>query len=214
MTRLLSARIYPNLFTDTFYRRFLTLAGLPAGGPPGGVIPPALRADFDAAAKINAGLAVAAVSKSGGIEETSACAKLLKLPIVLCRFWDSTAPDYRKSIWWCDKNVVNLAKVHAGNTSAERLQWLREHLAVSLDWSRMDRIDLLRLGKNDELPAIEGVGTRQRMYSATALYQGNARSVDYWKNIDRYFPGGVKQIALPFIPQSSGEDLNRFLSHS
>src|ERR1019366_2979795 len=91
LTCLLSARIYPNLLTDASYRRFLTLAGLPAGGQPGGLTPPALRANFDKAAKISAGLAVAAVSKSGGIEEISACAKLLKPPIVLCH--DGTARE-------------------------------------------------------------------------------------------------------------------------
>jgi hypothetical protein len=214
LTSLLSARIYPNLLTDAFYRRFLTLAGLPAGGQPGGLIPPALRANFDKAAKISAGLAVAAVSKSGGIEEISACAKLLKPPIVLCRFWDATAPERREGIWWFDKRVVDLAKHHGGKTAAERLRWLREHLAVPLDWSGMSRIDLISLGGDNELPAIEGNGTRQRMYSPTALYEGNAARGDYWKNLTTYLPGGVKQIVLPFIPQSIGEDLNRFLSHS
>ncbi len=213
LTRLLSARIYPNLLTDTFYRRFLTLAGLPAGGKTAGVILPTLSADFDAAAKINAGLAVAAVRKSGGIEETSACAKLLKPPIVLCRFWDATVPEYRKSIWWCDKSVVDLAKIHAGKTAGEILQWLRERLAVSLDWSGWTASTCFVSGKTKNSPPSKAPVPDKRMYSSTAPYKGNAPRAEYWKNIDTYFPGGVKQIALPFIPQSSGEDLTRFLSY-
>jgi hypothetical protein len=213
LTGMLGARIYSNLITDTYYRRFLTFAGLPAGGPPGNVIPPALRGNFEKAAKMNAGMAVGAVSKSGGIVEASACAKLLKSPVTLCRFWDATAPERREGIWWFDKSVVDTAKQHAGRTAAERLDWLRQHLAVSLDWSRTNRIDLIRLGTNDLLPAIEGDGASQRMYSASALYSGRAPRDAYWKNLSTYFPGGVKQIVLPFIPQSTGEDLNRFLSH-
>src|ERR1700694_247495 len=129
------------------------MAGLPAGGPPGGIIPPALRANFDKAAKKNAGLPIAAVTKSGGIEEASACAKLIKPPTVLCRFWDATLPERREGIWWFDKSVWDHANLVGEKPAAERLQWLRELLAVSLDWSRMNRIDLLRLGGNDELPA-------------------------------------------------------------
>ena len=50
-----------------------------------------------------------------------------------------------------------------------------------------------------------------RVYSAAALPNGRVASKDYWANLGKYFPGGLKQIVLPFIPQVRGEDLRRFL---
>jgi hypothetical protein len=53
-----------------------------------------------------------------------------------------------------------------------------------------------------------------RVYSAAALPNGKVASKDYWPNLGKWFPGGLKQVALPFVPRSQGEDLNRFLSRA
>jgi hypothetical protein len=83
-------------------------------------------------------------------------------------------------VWWFDRSIIDACKQHAGKSAADRLSWLREHLAVCLDWSNMDRIDILSLKGNEELPAIEGTGSRMRVYSPGALTSGRIAGKDYW----------------------------------
>ena len=77
---------------------------------------------------------------------------------------------------------------HAGKSVENRLLWLREHLAVCIDWSAMDRIDMLSLTAADELPAIEGTGTPMRVYSAAAMPSGKVAKEDYWPNLGKILP--------------------------
>jgi len=215
LERMLSAKIYPGLLTDAVYRKFLTFAGFGPSFPPDlKSVSPTLRENLAKAAKMQAHIAVQEVAKSGGLEESTCCAKLITGPVTLYRFWDSSSPERRIGVWWFHRSVIDACKQHAGRSAADRQQWLREHLAVCFDWSEMDRIDTLSLGTAGELPAIEGTGARMRAYSAAALPSGKVASKDYWANLGRYFPGGLKQIVLPFIPPASGEDLNRFLSRA
>jgi len=215
LQKILAAKIYPGLLTDSVYRKFLVFAGFgPAFPADLKSAPPALRENLAKVARIQAHIAVAEVAGSGGIEETDSCAKLITGPVTLYRFWDSNSPERRTGVWWVHRDVMDACKKHAGKSLSARQTWLREHLAVSIDWSAMDRIDTLSLTSVDELPAIEGKGNRMRVYSATALPSGKAASADYWKNLGKYFPGGLKQIVLPFVPRCHGEDLKRFLSRN
>ena len=215
LARMLAAKIYPGLLTDAVYRKFLTFAGFgPAFPQDLKSVSPALRENLAKAAGMQAHIAVAEVAKSGGLEESTSCAKLISGPVTLYRFWDFGAPERRVGVWWFHRNVIDACKQHAGKPAADRLSWLREHLAVCFDWSQMDRIDTLSLTAAGELPAIEGTGAPMRVYSAAALPSGKVASPDYWANLGRYFPGGLKQIVLPFIPPAHGEDLNRFLSRA
>jgi hypothetical protein len=210
---MLSARIYPGLLTDAVYRKFLTFAGFgPAFPSDLKSLSPALGENLTKVAKMQAHIAVREVAKTGGIEESTSCARLLTGPVTLYRFWDSSSPERRVGVWWFHRNVIDTCKLHAGKSAADRQIWLREHLAVCFDWSRMDRIDTLSVQAGTELPAIEGTGAPMRVYSAAALSNGKVSSKDYWANLGKYFPGGLKQIVLPFIPPAHGEDLNRFLS--
>jgi hypothetical protein len=78
----------------------------------------------------------------------------------------------------------------------------------------MDRIDLIGLPRNSEVPAIVGKGLRVFAYSASALPEGRVQSKEYWENFGRHLPGGAKQTVLPFIPPATGMDLNQFLSRA
>jgi len=100
----------------------------------------------------------------------------------------------------------------AGRSASDRRQWLREHLAVSLDWSNMDRIDIISLKPGDEAPAVKGSGGRQSVWqNIWELSDGTTTSRDYWKNYGKCFPGGARQTVFSFIPLETGTDLNRFL---
>jgi hypothetical protein len=73
---------------------------------------------------------------------------------------------------------------------------------------------LITLTPTEELPAIEGRGVKRSVYSSAAIPQGKVLSKDYWPSFGKYFPGGVKQTVLPFIPRTMGTDLNSFLARA
>jgi hypothetical protein len=211
LQQILSAKIYPALIPDAVYRHYLGSAGLP---PREGVVPPELKENFATAAKIRAHIIVAEVAKMKGLKESSCCAKLIEGPVILYRFWDSTVPEYREGVWWFDRDVIDICKANTKRSAPERRDWLRKNLAVSVDWSRMDRIDLIELPLNLEIPAIQGTGQGMPVYSPSAIPKGRVESKEYWKDFGRYFPGGASQTVLPFIPHATGMDLNQFLSRA
>jgi len=212
LERLLAAKVYPLLLSDAVYRHFLMFAGLEPNSLEAGPAPAALRPNFEVVAKLRAHIIVSEVEKTGGLDEDCTCAKLLRGPALLCRFWDSTEPKRREGVWWFDSGIIETCKEHAGRSLADRKDWLRRHLAVSIDWSSMNRIDLIALTPAEELPAIEGKGARRPVFSSAAIPQGKVLSKDYWPSFGKYFPGGVTQTMLPFVPRTIGTDLNNFLS--
>src|SRR5208282_5231248 len=109
LERLLSAKIYPLLLSDAVYRHFLMFAGLGANSLEAGPAPAALRPNFEVVAKLRARIIVSEVEKLGGLDEACTCAKLLKGPALLCRFWDSTEPKRREGIWWFDSGIIRPA---------------------------------------------------------------------------------------------------------
>jgi hypothetical protein len=214
LERLLAAKVYPLLLSDAVYRHFLMFAGLGPNSLDAGPAPTALRPNFEVVARLRAHIIVAEVEKTGGLDEDRTCAKLIRGPALLCRFWDSSAPTRRQGVWWFDSDIIEICKQNAGRSAADRKDWLRSHLAVSIDWSSMNRIDLISLTPAEELPVIEGKGARRPVYSSAAIPQGKVLSKDYWPSFAKYFPGGVKQTVLPFIPRTIGTDLNSFLARA
>lgn len=217
LQQLLAAKIYNVLLLhDAVYRSFLMLAGMGPNFPKDDQIPPPLRENFAKAAKIRAHIIVAEIAGKQALDELTCGAKLVSGEKLtgspeFYRFWNSEDARGRVGTWWFEPSVMTICKQQAKSVS-ERRQWLREHLAVSLDWSKMNRIDIMRLGPSDEAPVVVGKGTAQRMWSSSALPEGKAASQDYWPSYDKYFPGGVRQTVFPFIPRARGEDLNQFLS--
>jgi hypothetical protein len=209
----LTAKIYPTLLSDVNYRNFLTFAGLGPNFPKDNQIPPALRSNVETNAKIQAFIIVNEVRKQEALNEKTCGQKTIVGPGEFYRFWSSRDQHRRIGTWWFEENVMRMCTAQAGKLAADRRQWLREHLAVSLDWSTMDRIDVMSLRAHDEAPTIVGLGAKQRMYSSSAIPQGKASSQQYWPNYAKYFPGGVRQTVYPFVPLAhKGKDLNQFLT--
>ena len=215
LEQLLGAKIYRVLLVhDAVYRSFLMSAGLGPNFPNDDQVPPHLRANFTKAAKIRAHIIAAEIAAMNSLREDTCGAKLVVGGAEFYRFWSSKEPERRVAPWWFEQSVMTVCRQQGGRSASDRRQWLREHLAVSLDWSKMDRIDVMLLNRGDEVPAILGKGLPQRMWSPSALPGGRATSKEYWPNFDRYFPGGLRQTVFPFIPRVRGEDLNLFLSRA
>jgi hypothetical protein len=221
LEKLLSAKIYPVLLEDPVYRAFLISAGLKLGQIDDTTIPARLQANFQTAARIRAHIIVAEIEKSKAIQEKSAGAKLCR-ELTLYRLWDASAAERRVGVWWFEPSVIECCKQSTPRSPETRKQWLREHLAVSIDWSNLNRIDTITLTNESAIPAIVGTGEPMPVFSQDAvstkssstrpLPRAKTAPKEYFDNFGKYFPGGVRQTILPFIPRAVGMDLNAFLN--
>jgi hypothetical protein len=224
LEKLISAKIYPALLEDAVYRSFLVSAGVKLGAVGDGAVPAALRKNFQTAAKIRAHIIVGEIEKSRALDEDTAGTKLCRGPLTMYRLWDSDAPERRVSVWWFEPNVIDVCKKSTPRSAEVRKNWLREHLAVPLDWSKLNRIDYISLKADDELPAIVGSGrpmprwspqavsTRASASSSSSLPMAKTTPKEYFDNFGKSFPGGIRQTILPFIPRAVGMDINAFLN--
>jgi hypothetical protein len=224
LEKLLAEKIYSTLLEDSVYRAFLVSAGAKLSELGDYSVPSALRKNFLTEAKIRAYIIVSEIEKTQAIKEDTAGTKLYRGPLELYRLWDSGAPERRTSVWWFEREVIDVCKRSTPRSADARKQWLRDHLAVSRDWSKMDRIDYISLSANSDVPAIVGAGNPVKVYSpdavSTKASSGSAKPLpmakasrkDYWDNFGKSFPGGVRQTILPFIPRAQGMDLNAFLN--
>ncbi len=221
LENLLAARVYPVLLEDAVYRAFLVGAGMTLSALGDYSIPTKLKENFRKAAKIRAHIIVAEIEKSKAIKEKSAGAKLCS-GLTLYRLWDAGAPERREGVWWFEPDVIECCKKSTPRSPDARRQWLREHLAVSLDWSKLDRMDIINLKEQEEVPAIVGAGEPMPVYSPDAvstktssnrpLPMAKATPKEYFDYFGKDFPGGVRQTILPFIPRAIGVDSNAFLN--
>jgi hypothetical protein len=222
--KLIAAKIYRALLEDSVYRAFLVSSGVKLSALGDFSIPSALKKNFLLSAKVRAHIAVAEIEKSGALQEKTVGAKLCVGPLVLYRLWDSSAPERRQGIWWFEPSVIEVCKQNTPRSPEVRKEWLRAHLAISRDWSKLDRIDYISIGAKDEVPAIVGAGKAMRVYSPDAISTKAApnstkplplakvKRQDYWEDFGKFFPGGIRQTILPFIPRATGIDLNAFLN--
>jgi hypothetical protein len=223
LENLLSASIYPALMGDAVYRAFLTSTGAKLSDLSDYTVPAPLRDSFRTAAKIRAYIIVAEIEKSQAIREESAGAKVCRA-VTLYRLWDAGSPERRQSVWWFEPTVIECCKKSTPRSADARKQWLREHLAVSIDWSKLNRVDTITLSGGDGIPAIVGIGKPMPVYSqdavSTKVSPGSNRPLPvakttpevYFDNFGKFFPGGIRQTILPFIPRATGMDLNAFLN--
>jgi len=221
LENLLSVRIYPDLLDDAVYRAFLISTGAKLSDLGDYTIPASLRDGFRTAAKIRAQIIVAEIEKSNAIREGSAGAKVCQ-GVTLYRLWDARSPERRQSVWWFEPTVIECCKRSTPRSTDARKQWLREHLAVPIDWSKLNRIDTVTLSGSNGIPAIVGIGGPMPVYSQDAvstkasstkpLPMAKTTPQVYFDNFGKFFPGGIRQTILPFIPRATGMDLNAFLN--
>jgi len=98
--------------------------------------------------------------------------------------------------------VLQQALSESGGNKTATLHWLRDRLAVSLDWSDCDRIAQLSLHANNAIPAIEAWGLPVRQFSPAAVSNKDVDMSEYWRRYSAMYQGQKTQYFLPFVPES------------
>lgn len=77
---------------------------------------------------------------------------------------------------------------------------LRRKLAVSMNWNAIGALRVLKLGSNESIPVITGVGLGMAVYSADADWRKfKDKSLPAVQRM--LLPGGERQIWMPWTPQ-------------
>lgn len=197
--------IFPVLVAnDPEYRRCLHAAGL--GWHPPVVVPPARLKDFQAVMGVQAWLGARKIEDAQSLAPDTIRVKPLKGPETLYRVAQrgEQAPP---GIWWFNETVAQRCRDEAGPDPQKRLEWLRNVLAVCYNWSRFDRIERLRIRRDERIPAVYGEGLPMPHYKLSPYYErGTGRQVvdmpgDYWKQKGKMLMGGELQVVLPWVPR-------------
>jgi hypothetical protein len=234
LTEILSSRLFPTLASDPGYRVMLRNAGLTsipdyqdgkvdsdfaqaqrnwgqsvAMKTPisihssTGKLPPAVHSKLETAARMCTQLLFMDSSTLGALRERRAKAVVAEGPITLYRMWDSQKGN-RTGHWWFGEHLLNLAAAQSAAAGQSVRDWLRDRLAVSLDFSACDCISKLTLTGRAALPAIEAWGLPMPQYSpVTRNPKGDTVGTagpDYWAKYGAMFQGEKTQYFLPFIP--------------
>jgi hypothetical protein len=205
LAALLGSRVYPALAEDEGYRHFFRNAGFSTIPSSITGMPPALQLRVADAARMCAQLVTLQVDSSGGLRERRAKAVLIEGPTAIYRLW-SGKDNNRVGAWWFTGAVLQQALKAEKNNRKAALEWLRDKLAVSLDWNDCDRVAQIRLGPGVAIPAIEGWGLPMRQFSRQAPGKPNVRMADYWRRYRLTFQGQKTQYFLPFVPANRVQD--------
>jgi hypothetical protein len=241
LTEILSSRLFPTLASDPGYHLLLRNAGLTSipealGGKidPGFAkaqkdwshtipmktsmnlhasirnLPPATRSKLETAARMCAQLFMADLTALEALRERRAKVVVLESPITIYRIWDSSK-DNRIKHWWFSEHLLRLAKSQSVTEKMSVRDWLRDRLAVSLNFGACDQLSQLALAGAAALPAVEALGLPMPQYSAIVRDAGGVTrgtpTRDYWDKLGATFQGQKTQYFLPFIPPDRIRDV-------
>ena len=155
-------------------------------------LPPALKSQLKVAAQMCVTLMfrdkdLNDAMRSGALRELRAKATVLKGKEYhyLYRLWDSEKQNVMRH-WWFSEHLLELAQAKAAITKKPVHEWLRDRLAISLNFSKCDEISRLKLGPSTALPAIE--------------VWGNPMPCDLEDKNSGTLYGHKTQYYLPFLP--------------
>lgn len=165
---------------------------------------PVQRERLKEAARLEARLLMSDLSPRGAVREQRASVEAIS-GRRLFRAWDSRWPRSETGVWWFSEAIWGAV---SELPPAKRKDALRNLLAVSHDWSNMDRVSFLTL-ESQAVSAIVAKGLPQGYYSKTRwndLVDGSVPNVgdlrkDYFKNLGAVLEGGAMQFYLPWTPQ-------------
>ncbi|MBL8227743.1 MAG: hypothetical protein JNL98_04675 [Bryobacterales bacterium] len=198
LTDLMASQIFKTLLPNREYQLFLQRAGLNGKLPRTlTVVSNETRGAISEMARMHASLLLNQLADLDAVRERRAKVLLLEGPITLYRLWNSAKPWSMNGPWWFSQGLLDMS-LAAGPNRADRLHWLRDKLAVSMDWSTCDRVCMLQLSINDVIPAIQAWGLPQRYYSKDIA--GKMDPKEYFSKLGVEFAGGATQTYLPWTP--------------
>jgi hypothetical protein len=231
LTELLSSKIYKGLLTDPGYSKMLWNAGLaqladvkvgekvpashiadhknwaagkPLPNPPkvpaAGELTPAQGKSLREAARLEVDLTLLHLKGLKAVYQQGATAKLLTGDKFIYRVWDSAYQNATRH-WWFSEELKNEAVAKSAMMGVTPQQWIRDALAVSLDWGQCDSLSRISLGRSGALPAIVAYGQPMPKRTLEVGYKSyKPADQEYWKMFGQKFRGKEIQYFLPFVP--------------
>ena len=201
LSALLSTQVFPCLSGDPGYQRIFRNAGL-SGKIPSDLasLPPLVKQRLADSSRMCAQLLTMDVEGRQALRERRAKAVVLRGRQTIYRMWSAKDPGSRIGPWWFTEGVLQLAIRESKGANAAALEWLRDRMAVSLDWSDCDRVAMIHLHDGNSLPAIEALGLPMPVYSKNAPGLPNVSMPDYWARLGTMLQGQKTQYFLPFVP--------------
>jgi hypothetical protein len=202
--RLLGEHLYPALFPNADYQKFLAGAGVqpPYPATVSGLGAPQQNA-LSQNAQMRAHLLGLELEGLKALEHAHAKAVEVAGPLHLYRLYNSEVPKSEFRFFWFTEDLLRESFQKAGGKKKDRLEWLRGQLAVAYNWSACDKIARLNLKRGDAILGVEAVGLPIRKIQIGQTDSSVKLPKDYWKNHDNYsslFPGGAPQLFLFLLP--------------
>lgn len=178
-------------------------------------LPPAIRSQLETAARMCSQLAVMHVEGLRALEERHAEAMVLDRPLTIYRLWDAD-DDNRLRNWWFSGHLLHEAQRSSAAVNLTPQEWLRDALAISLNFGKCNRLSSLTIGDRVSLPAVEARGLPMSHYSRLGgrLSPNDPRvdahgtvTPDYWRRLGQTFAGQKTQYFLPFVPPDRIHDV-------
>ena len=198
---ILSTQVFPFLANDPGYVRVFRNAGL-QGKLPASVdgLPPAVKKRLSESSRMCAQLLTMHVEGRNALRERRAKAIVLEGRQTIYRMWSQKDSRTRIGPWWFTDGVLNQALKESKNDKTAAMGWLRDRMAVSLDWSDCDKVAKIEMHPGNAMPAIEALGLPMPVYSKDAPGSAGVSMPDYWAKLGTTLQGEKTQYFLPFIP--------------
>ena len=207
LSKILSMATFPFLANDPGYVLLFRNAGV-SGKLPSNVaqLPPSAQANLAEAAKMCAQLLILHVEGRDALRERRAKAVVLEGQQTLYRMWSQKSPKSRIGPWWFSEGLLQTALKEPKNDKTAAMAWLRDRMAVSLDWSDCDKVAQIVMHPGNAMPAIEALGLPMPVYSKNAAGSPGVSMPDYWAKLGTMLQGEKTQYFLPFIPVDRVQD--------
>ena len=198
--------IIPSAQLPRNYPGFLFKAGiLPEFPAKAENLLPLQRERLHEAARLEARLIISQLSASGGVREQRASAELIS-GRSLYRLWDSRYPSSETGVWWFSEGVYEMV---TGLPPKDQQEALRDLLAVSRDWSNIDRVSVMHLGSQHEIPVVAATGLARPFYSTGMWHkflagdtdEARRQRKDYYSKLGVRLEGGKTQFYVAWTPK-------------
>jgi hypothetical protein len=203
--RLLGSKLYPTLFGNREYQRFLNHCGITPPYPDDvAKLTPAQRTQLSQNADLQANLLSLDLNSLQALKQARAAAVEITGPHPIYRLYNSDREGSHLRFFWFSEDLLMQSYHAAGGSKKNRLEWLRGQSAVAYNWSLCDRVARLRLRPQDTLIGVKANGLPIR---GVEIRKGESSidyfPVDYYTNYKKYsamLPGGAPQLFLYQLP--------------